>query len=101
MQRHINSGSSFLGLYEKFSRLDEGFRMSKSVPIREARMVENADSLTTQLCVGFTTLLGSSHYDILELSMVRHSSISTARGKTLNNRVIVVERIHNPCMALS
>lgn len=77
VQTHIDSGSSFLKLYVEFSLPDEGFRTSMSVPIREAKTVENANSRTTQLCGGFTTLLGRFHYDIQESSMERRSSVST------------------------
>ncbi|KAH1098129.1 hypothetical protein J1N35_015050 [Gossypium stocksii] len=61
----------------RYQRPDEGLRTLTSVPVRMAKMVENADSPTTQLCGGFTTLLESSHYDIPESPMGRHSSVST------------------------
>ncbi|KAH1107971.1 hypothetical protein J1N35_011739 [Gossypium stocksii] len=69
VQTYIDSGSLFLKLYVEFSRPYEGIRSSTSLPIREVRTVENADSPTT--------LLESSYYDILKSSMGRNSSVST------------------------
>ncbi|KAH1121656.1 hypothetical protein J1N35_004816 [Gossypium stocksii] len=76
VQTHIYSGSPYFELYAKFARAEEDPWRLTYVPVREARMEEQAKSPTTQLCVGFTALLESSHSDILESSMGRHSSIS-------------------------
>ncbi|KAH1129301.1 hypothetical protein J1N35_000679 [Gossypium stocksii] len=69
VQMHLDSGPLLLELYMEFSRSNEGFATSTSFPIPEARTIENVDSPTT--------LLESSHYDILEPSMGRHSSVLT------------------------
>ncbi|MBA0708931.1 hypothetical protein Golax_024010 [Gossypium laxum] len=53
--------------YDAFDIKDEGIRSSTSLPVREVRMVENADNPTT--------LLESSHYDIPKSSIGRHSSV--------------------------
>ncbi|KAK5840288.1 hypothetical protein PVK06_009180 [Gossypium arboreum] len=68
VQTHIDNVSPFLELYVELSRQDKRLATLTSLHVRETRMVENVDSLTT--------LLESSHYDILESSMGRHSSIS-------------------------
>ncbi|KAH1131276.1 hypothetical protein J1N35_002654 [Gossypium stocksii] len=69
MQAYLDSGSLSLELYVEFSRLDEGLATSTSLLVRKARTIENVDSPTT--------LLESSHYDTIELSMEIHSFVST------------------------
>ncbi|KAK5794189.1 hypothetical protein PVK06_035400 [Gossypium arboreum] len=76
VQKHIDSGSPFLELYVEFSRTDECPWRSTYVIVQEARIEEQTESLTTQLCGGFTALLESSQYDIIKSLIGRHSSIS-------------------------
>lgn len=76
VHRHIVSGSPILKLYTEFANTDESTQSSIYVPVQEVETKEQVESPTTQLCNGFTTLLESSHYDILESSMGRHLLIS-------------------------
>ncbi|KAH1031326.1 hypothetical protein J1N35_043500 [Gossypium stocksii] len=77
VQTHLDNKSPFLESYIEFSMPDQGSQMSTSVHVRDARTEEYVDSPTTQLCGGFTTMLGTYHYDIPKPSMGRHSSVST------------------------
>lgn len=77
VQTHIDSGSPFLELYVEFERIDEPPQRSTYVPIREAKTKEQVKRPMTQLCGGFIALLESSHYDISESLIERHSYVST------------------------
>ncbi|KAH1047734.1 hypothetical protein J1N35_038518 [Gossypium stocksii] len=50
VQAHIVSGSPILELYVNFSNTDERGWRSTYLPVREARMKEQVESPTTQLC---------------------------------------------------
>ncbi|KAH1098760.1 hypothetical protein J1N35_015681 [Gossypium stocksii] len=64
-----------LELYAEFGNIGEGKWRSISFPIRKVGAKEEAESPSTWLCSGFTTLLESSHYDIPESSIGKHSSV--------------------------
>lgn len=71
LEMHYSSGSSILDLFVKFVDVNEG-GLSLTIISINVGMEHKVESPTTQLWSGFTALLQSSHYKILESSMKRH-----------------------------
>ncbi|KAH1038043.1 hypothetical protein J1N35_039786 [Gossypium stocksii] len=75
LDSHCSSSNAILELHVEFREVDEAGLSSTNVPSHVGNEQE-AESPITWLCGGFIALLQSDHYDILESSMRRHSSVS-------------------------
>lgn len=72
---HCSSENAIMKLYVEFVKAD-GAGPSSTIIATNVGTEAEAESPTTRLCDGFTGLLQSSYYDVLEESIGRHFSIS-------------------------
>ncbi|KAH1091476.1 hypothetical protein J1N35_018733 [Gossypium stocksii] len=72
---HISSRNVVIELYVKFAEVD-GSGLSSTFIAVNTNAEDQAESLTTQLCSGFSSLLQSSYYNVLGTTMGRNSLIS-------------------------